>query len=221
MCPADAATPAFACGETLLHFTHERNLPSMIQSGTLLSDTVAQATGCISVEVGHRDIKSRRREMQVDAGPGGCPADYFPFYFAPRSPMLYVISKGQVPEYKEGQNPLVYLVTDVSTVVASGRPWVFSDGNCANWITDYSADLAELAEFVDWDVMRAYIWKDTPEDGDRKRRRMAEFLAHEFLPWSCVREIAVRNEEASRRVKSVLANLDDQTPVRVRPDWYY
>lgn len=91
MCPVPPATPPFAYGETLVHFTHERNLPSMIQFEKLLSDTAAQAAGSISVEVGHRDVKSRRRDMQVDVDPGGCPADYFPFYFAPRSPMLYVI----------------------------------------------------------------------------------------------------------------------------------
>jgi len=214
-------TPAFVLGETLFHFTHEQNLVSMVRTGLLLSDTAAQAAGCISVEVGDRDVKSRRRAMEVSAGPGGCPADYFPFYFAPRSPMLYVISKGQVPEYQEGQDPLVYLVTDIATVVAAGRPWVFSDGNCAGAITDYSTDLSAMATFVDWDVMKAHMWANTLEDGDRMRRRMAEFLVHEHLPWTCIREIGVRDDAVSQRVRSVLASLNDQTPVRVRADWYY
>jgi hypothetical protein len=79
-------TPAFVLGETLFHFTHERNLVSMVRTGLLLSDTAAQAVGCISVEVGDRDVKSRRRTMEVSAGPGGCPADYFPFYLE-RAPL--------------------------------------------------------------------------------------------------------------------------------------
>jgi hypothetical protein len=68
---------------------------------------------------------------------------------------------------------------------------VFSDGNCANTITDYSADLADLDRFVDWPLMNEHIWKDTLTDGDRKRRRMAEFLVHEHLPWSAVLGFAV------------------------------
>jgi hypothetical protein len=219
--PNPSATPAFVLGETLFHFTHERNLVSIVQTGLLLSDTAAQAAGCISVEVGDRNVKSRRRAMEVSAGPGGCPADYFPFYFAPRSPMLYVISKGQVPEYQEGQSPLVYLVTNVAVVVASGRLWVFSDGNCAAAFSDYSTDLDAMATFVDWEIMKAHMWANTPEDGDRMRRRMAEFLVHDYLPWSCITEVAVRNDAVSQRVRSVLASLGDQTPVRVRTDWYY
>jgi hypothetical protein len=141
-------------GETLFHFTHVKNLASIVRSGKLLSDSAAQAAGCISVEVGDRYVKSRRREMAVGVGTGGCPADYFPFYFAPRSPMLYVISKGQVPEYREGQDPLVYLVTDVASVIATGRPWAYSDGNCASVLTEYSTDLSDMASLVDWDVER-------------------------------------------------------------------
>lgn len=159
--------------------------------------------------------------MAVTAGPGGCPADYVPFYFAARSPMLYVISKGQVPEYRDGEDHLVYLVTDIETVVATGRPWVFSDGNCANTITDYSADLADLDRFVDWPLMNEHIWRDTLTDGDRKRRRMAEFLVHEHLPWSAVLGFAVHSEAASHRVSATLGSLGCELPVRVRPDWYY
>jgi hypothetical protein len=219
--PADQNTSAVVLGETLFHFTHTKNLASIVQSGKLLSDTAAQTAGCISVEVGDRDVKSRRRELAVDVGPGGCPADYFPFYFAPRSPMLYVISKGQVPEYQEGQDPLVYLATDVATVIATGRPWVYSDGNCASVLTEYSTDLGDMATLVDWEVMKAHMWANTLDDGDRMRRRMAEFLVHEHLPWSCIKEIGVRNEQVSQRVRSLLARLDDQTPVRVRSGWYY
>lgn len=55
--------------------------------------------------------------MPVPVGPKGVPADYVPFSFAPRSPMLYVIDKGGIPEYGEGQDPLVHLVTDVDTII--------------------------------------------------------------------------------------------------------
>lgn len=205
----------------LFHFTHEDNLPSIIEDGVLLSDTAAQESGRIAVEVGNRGVKALRRRLPVTAGPGGCPADYVPFYFAARSPMLYVISEGRVPEYQDGEDPLVYLVTNIDTVIATGRPFVFSDGNCAKAITDYTTDLNRLDTMVDWPLMNERYWHDTLDDGDRKRRRMAEFLVHEFLPWTAIFGLAVRSEDASHRVASVLGSLGRDLPVRVRPDWYY
>jgi hypothetical protein len=55
-------------------------------------------------------------------------ADYVPFYFAPRSPMLYKLHKGGVPNYTNGQDPLVYLVSSAEAVAASGASFVFSGG---------------------------------------------------------------------------------------------
>jgi hypothetical protein len=55
-------------------------------------------------------------------------ADYVPFYFAPRSPMLYKLHKGGVPNYTNGQDPLVYLVSSAEAVAAGGASFVFSGG---------------------------------------------------------------------------------------------
>ncbi len=35
--------------------------------------------------------------------------------------MLYAISRGNVPAYQDGQNPLVYLVTDTHIVILQAR----------------------------------------------------------------------------------------------------
>jgi ssDNA thymidine ADP-ribosyltransferase, DarT len=44
---------------------------------------------------------------QVPLAPYGCVADYVPCYFAPRSPMLYKLHKGGVPNYSGGHVPVV------------------------------------------------------------------------------------------------------------------
>lgn len=40
-------------------------------------------------------------------------------------------------------------------------------------------------------------WNDTPEDGDRKRRRQAEFLVYTSLPWRLIEEIGVISRKAA------------------------
>jgi hypothetical protein len=158
--------------------------------------------------------------MVVPVGPGGAPADYVPFYFAPRSPMLYVIHKGRVPEYQDGQSPLVYLGTDIETIVSMGLPYVFSDGNCASAFTEYFDSLDRL-DMVDWPLMDERIWKNTPADGDRMRRRAAEFLVHNEVPWSALIGVATIDQDMARRVGAVLTRAGSHLPVRVRRDWYY
>lgn len=65
----------------------------------LRSDSLVIAEGSLTVDVGKDNIKEGRRRRTVPIGPGGVVADYVPFYFAPRSPMLFTIDKGSVPQY--------------------------------------------------------------------------------------------------------------------------
>jgi hypothetical protein len=135
--------------------------------------------------------------------------------------MLYRIAKGGVPTYTDGQDPLIYLVTTVQAVAATGTACLFSDGNCASAITQVFDDLTLLESTVDWDVMRATMWNNTADDPDRKRRRAAEFLVHKQVPITCLAEIAVRSTVIEQRVESILAAHQVALPVRVRASWYF
>jgi ssDNA thymidine ADP-ribosyltransferase, DarT len=84
-----------------MHFTHIDNLPQILTTGALSADV--NVGGRLVREVGDRTIKAARRCYVVPCGPGGHPADYVPFYFAPRSPMLYRIACGGVEHYQDGQ----------------------------------------------------------------------------------------------------------------------
>jgi hypothetical protein len=86
--------------------------------------------------------------------------------------------------------------------------------------SDFFDDLTNLSE-VDWEIMTATYWNDTADDGDRKRRRQAEFLVHDFLPLSFVEEIGVINTSMAQRVQSVMSALPRAPRVTVHRDWYY
>jgi hypothetical protein len=180
-----------------------------------------QRRGTLQVEIGDRGIKAWRRTKPIKVGPGGVAADYVPFYFAPRSPMLYKIKHHGVEQYREGrQEPLIHLVTAVDIIEELGLPFVFSDGNCAKSITAIFDDLADLDE-VDWPLMKQQMWNDTASDGDRMRRRMAEFLVYDRVPWSAFLGVGTMTEDVATQVRNILAGFRLSGDVIVKRDWYY
>jgi hypothetical protein len=56
---------------------------------------------------------------------------------------------------------------------------------------------------------------DTTEDGDRKRRRQAEFLVHRFFPWTLVDEIGVMTRQMAHDVQQILQTSAHRPQVTV------
>ncbi len=204
----------------IYHMTHLGNLPGILQAGGLLPHRRLRGGGLPYTDIAHHRVQDRRAQTGVPCGPGGDLHDYIPFYFAPRSPMLYVISRGGVEGYDGSQQPVVHLVSTVAVVAEAGIGYVFTDGHAIMAWTEFHTDPARL-DAVDWDVMSAQYWADTNEDPDRKRRRQAEFLVHGFCPWRLVTEIGVMDAGAQDQVTVLLARAGHCTPTIVHRDWYY
>jgi hypothetical protein len=205
----------------IMHFTHISNLPGILAIKCLQADNLVDRSSALQVEAADLDIKAVRKSAQVPCAPYGCVSDYVPFYFAPRSPMLYKLHRGGVPNYTGGQDPLVYLVSSAEALAASGALFAFSDGNCASAVTSFGGDLSQLESVVDWEVMRAHMWANTADDPDRMRRRMAEFLVHQRVPVDCLGEIVVRRATMKEQVEGLLASYGVDLPVSVKPGWYF
>jgi hypothetical protein len=208
----------------ILHFTHADNIAAIVECGQLKCDVLAR-DGLTRTEVGDPDIKESRRRRAIPVGPGGQVGDYVPFYFAPRSPMMYRIACDHrdmvAGRYADCDRPLVYLGTTIGAVVEEAVEWVATDGNAATATTEFTADVSRSDAMVDWPLMMAGRWNNTPDDPDRQRRLMAEFLVHRQLPLSLIRMVGTYSEEYRSQVRAALGNhvLADQ--VYVRPGWYY
>lgn len=198
------------------------NLPTLLQRGGLHAPNATPNDGLVYHTIHNTNVQASRSLRAIPCGPGGTIHDYVPFYFGPLSVMLLNLHTGRVAGYGKGQSPIVYLLSSMERVKAAGRPWVFSDGHGLAALTSWYDDPARLDE-VDWDLVGARYWADTPDDNDRQRRKQAEFLVWKHLPWSAVAGIAVLNDAAKARVEVATARypIAAGTRVLVKRGWYY
>lgn len=200
------------------HITHISNLSDILTAGGLWCDAKTQERGVCRQGIAHDHIKARRAKRKVTVGVGGVLCDYVPFYFWYHSPMLYAIHTGFIAGYEGGQSNIIYLVSDVDRVQNALLPFCFTNGHADMAFSQYFTDRADFA-LLDWETIKAKQWADTVQDNDRTRRKQAEFLVHDFLPWHCIKEIGVFNDDVAEQVRAAVSEQD--TPVRVRRNWYY
>ena len=210
-----------AVDRRIYHITPIDNLPSIIAEGCLWSDCQALQRNPDHIVIGYDTIKKRRlEELPVACCPSTFVGQYVPFYFCPRSPMLYVIHRRNSDlQYQSGQDRIVHLVSKVGVAIQSsaGRAWAFSDGNAGARYARFCNNLDEIDEYVDWTAVRATSWSDPTV----KERKQAEFLVYESFPWTAFMGIGVIRQELAREVESLIQNADHQPKIVVKPEWYY
>jgi hypothetical protein len=203
--------------------TRIERIPSVVRHG-LLPDNTCRQRQITGVEIGYDHIKRRRAHRDVPCGVRGTLADYVPFYFAPRSPMLYAITHGLVSAEAACTDQIVYLVSSTQTLRKTGLTVVASNRHAELDYAEMSDNDGDLDhdDFVDWPLMTAKYWKNTPDDPDRKERRQAEYLVHPHVPWQAIEEVATKTEGARVRVELLLGTVAAQpTRVTVRAEWYF
>lgn len=205
------------------HITHVENLASIVADGRLLSDREMLERGGPGQVIGMSAIKERRvKQLDVRPHPGTKVGDYVPFYFCPRSVMLYVIHRANHPElkYRGGQGPILHLEADLHGVIdwaeARGRRWVFSLSNAGARYAEFRSRREDL-HLLDWSAIASTDFRDP----DVKERKQAEFLLHEAFPLDLVERIGVHSAAVRTQVSAALATASHRPTVEVRPDWYF
>lgn len=207
---------------SIYHITHEQNLAAILEDGGLWSDAVMIKRGGPTASIGMGEIKRKRLALSVKCHAGDFVGQYVPFYFCPRSVMLYVIQRAnhQNLTYRGGQEPIIHFEAALAETVqwadSETRRWAFTLSNAGAAYTECRADTRHLDE-IDWDAVRSTDFRQ-PEV---KEGKQAEFLVHEFFPWTLVRRIGVRSSTIHSRVVRTIANHTHRPKVEVIPSWYY
>ncbi|MGP6156892.1 MAG: DUF4433 domain-containing protein [Vulcanimicrobiaceae bacterium] len=191
--------------------------------GYLWADSVVSARLKPGTVIGMSGIKSRRlNELQLDSHPGLFVGQCAPFYFCPRSVMLYLIYRANHPElsYRGGQEPIVHLECDLYDAIhwadAAGRRWAFTLSNAGSYYFEDRCDAARLDD-IRWDAVGTNDWSNPAT----KEAKQAEFLVEESFPWALVERIGVYSVAIVQRAASSLQSGTHRPPIEIKTSWYY
>jgi ssDNA thymidine ADP-ribosyltransferase, DarT len=207
----------------IYHITHIDNLPNIASSMGLVSDSNRIESGLTCSLVGMTTIKKRRLdEIEVSCHPGTTVGQYVPFYFCPRSIMLYILHMGNHPDvsYKDGQQPIVHLQADLNTVINWANSntvlWSFSNGNAGSRLTTFYNHSSKLSE-INWAAVMSKDFRDAKV----KEGKQAEFLIFDVFPWTLIEKIGTINSMMATKVKRAMTNVEHQPDIAIEPSWYF
>jgi hypothetical protein len=208
----------------LYHITHVDNLPSILSAGGLLSDAAIMKQGGPETGIGINTIKKRRLRLPVKCHPGDKVGEYVPFYFCPRSIMLYILHRGNLSglTYQDGQLPILHLEADLHEVIAwanaENRRWAFSLSNAGAVYTEFRCQVEQLDE-INWQAVQATDFRNPII----KEGKQAEFLIRGNFPWHLIRRIGVYSKTISQQVTAVLSSWPSSHHpfVEIHRKWYY
>lgn len=203
----------------IYHIVHGDRLAAIAAGAGLFSDAHMRAQPLVGTTIGMEHIKERRLAASLMSHPTLHVGQCVPFYFCPRSVMLYTINKRSADvAFKGGQRPIVHLVADLRRTVAwaqtQGMRWAFSLSNAGSSYFEDRCSLDDLGE-IDWDAVDARDWRECRE------RKQAEFLLEHHFPWELVEEIGVMDHGAAQATAQAIAAAAHRPDVQTRPSWYY
>lgn len=205
----------------IYHIVHVDRLPSIIADECLWCDSEVNRRLRPGTTIGMNAIKRRRLyELTLASHPDLHVGDCVPFYFCPRSVMLYLIHQANHPElmYRGGQTPIIHLEADLGRTVAwaeaHSRRWAFTLSNAGSRYFEDRCDLTHLQE-INWDAVQATYWQQ------QREAKQAEFLIEHQFPWALISRIGVHSIEAHRQLSTSVRSTEHRPRVEIRPDWYY
>lgn len=205
----------------IFHIVHVDRLASILATGGLVSDARVSSQGAQGTTIGMHRIKQRRLSLELGSQPGLHVGECVPFYFCPRSVMLYLIYKRNHPDldYRGGQGSIIHLEADLAQTVAwaasQDRRWAFTLGNAGAKYFEDRADLSRLNE-IDWAAVAATQWS-----GPRRDAKQSEFLLEEFFPWELAARIGVHSQQIYNQVQGILTASVHRPHVEILSSWYY
>ncbi|MFW1733804.1 DarT ssDNA thymidine ADP-ribosyltransferase family protein [Acinetobacter sp. ULE_I001] len=201
------------------HFTHIKNLESILQNG-LLSTNAKNDLELEHENVANNRIQNTRSRIIIDNnlklrdeisiwGEDKIKHrlhDFVPFYFAYKCPMLFqVLTSKNIDEYE-----IFFFAIDVKKCLKELKNTYFSSASI-NRIDNLPELYSKESELVKLNWMEIENLKKSESD-ELKQEKMAEFLIHETLPLKYIDHIIVWNENIKQRITKLYKEKSIPTP---------
>jgi ssDNA thymidine ADP-ribosyltransferase, DarT len=210
----------------IYHIVHVDRLASIIADGSLWSDAVMVQRQGAGTTIGMSNIKARRlNELSLSCYPDLRVGHCTPFYFCPRSVMLYLIyRRNEELAYKGGQEPIVHLEADLHAAIAwaqqNDQRWAFTLSNAGAYYFEDRSDVANLSD-INWDAVQSRQWSGNGVSRSVKEGKQAEFLIERSFPWHLVERIGVHSQGIVSLVANGIQGAAHRPQIEIRRDWYY
>lgn len=194
--------------------THIDNMPHILKCGIVKSTSHNRSDNYISIG-DSKVIAARKYKVVNNVNIYDC----IPFYFGPRTPMLYVIQNGYNGVAQTEPDKIVYCVVRLDVLIRDKIDCLFTDGHALNGLTKFytNNNLPNIDEIISYDDVAA-VWWNNETDIDLKRRKEAELLLLDDLPFDKISGFVVYNEKARRQLMEY--GVAD-TMVVVKPNYYF
>ncbi len=201
----------------IFRITHRDNVPYLLAHGVHCRAASSVDPGF--VEIGNPEIIDKRRARMVRDGPRGTLADYVPFYFTPRTPMLYNIVSGYRGLRQRARSEIVVIASSLNTLEAASLEYVVADRNATLLNASIKAGRTLLSE-LPWELWKAHDFQRDPNDPEKVERYQAEALVHRHLPASAITAIITYDPATQATVRQQVSDADLEIPVYVQSSWY-
>lgn len=197
--------------------THYKNIGFILRNGLHCCNCDVRDPDYINI--GHNSLIKYRGQSPINVQPGGVLNDYIPFYFWRKMPMLNLIYRGAVPDYKGSQDEIIYLVSSVETIIGMGLPFIFTDRHAYLAHKVLFTQYEELKQ-LSWDIIKDDTWFNEYSEL-KKELKQAEFLVHHHLPVAGILGVIAKNTEIATFVRNEITKANLDVKVVERPDYYY
>lgn len=201
--------------------THIDNLSHILAHGILNKNHPKASESYL--QIGHPEIIDVRSTTPVKIANYGNIGDYVPFYFTPKSIMLYNILTGyQAPLVPQrNAEDILVIRCKIQDLAAHDALWFFTDGQANKAGTNHYNDLVHI-DTLNWDVIYACNFQKTAGNIDNVRKYQAEFLVHKEVPVQLIESFCVQNENAAQIVQDLLENNNfTHISVHILPQYYF
>ena len=203
----------------LFRITHVANLPWLLANGLHSANGGMVDPGFTAI--GNPDLIAGRAHRRVPVPPGGTLADYVPFYFTPKSPMLLNIKTGYNGVTRRANPDIVILVSSCQVMAANGVVLLFTDRHAYTATARWTDQPSDLADMIDWAILSRHDFARDDAYPDKMECYQAEALAHRHVPPHALLGIGCASDTGKAPIEARVAAAGSTARVFVRPGWYF